>query len=452
MAVGAVPFYNQLGAESFSSFGPATFLFDASGNRLGSPVTVAKPNMMAPDGESTTFFGGNDINGFPNFFGTSAAAPHAAGAAAEILQANPSDTPAQVYAALTSTANPNVSGGGVNQVGAGLIDAYRAIFGGPVPVFADTFDGFESGALGTDWQVYTAGAGRVQVSSANGPSSGTYQLVMDGNANGYVLGQIDEATLNMNLAGRQDVTLTFDQKFFNADGVAVTAMPATFSGHNNSNGVAFSVDGTNWFRITSLGSTSSTPYATDTFNLSTIAAADGVTLGANTLIKFQEYNADSFFAPSLGLAIDNVKVAALSVLTQNQIDIGTAQRSAVRSITLTFQGDVTTIPAAAFSLTRSEDGATFPVVVGTPVYMGGLTTVVLTFGGPNLDGTSLPDGRYSLSIAGSQILDNFGNEVDAANNGTAGSTGTISFYRFFGDSNGDGLVDATDYLAFRSAI
>jgi hypothetical protein len=52
---------------------------------------------------------------------------------------------------------------------------------------------------------------------------------------------------------------------------------------------------------------------------------------------------------------------------------------------------------------------------------------------------------------GSVILDDFGNPVDAANNGTPASTGTINFFRFFGDSNGDGRVDATDYLAFRAA-
>jgi hypothetical protein len=451
MAVGAAPFYDQLTAESFSSFGPVTFLFDLSSNRLSSPVSVPKPDFVAPDGVSTTFFGGSNINGFPNFFGTSAAAPHAAGAAAQILQANPSFTPAQVYNALKTTANPNVSGGGVNQVGSGLIDTHRAILGGPVAVYANAADGFESGALAGQWQVYTAGAGRVQVSTANEPSSGTYHLVMDGNANGYVTNQSGEATLNVNLAGRQNVTLTFDQKFFNVYGVTAPPLPATFTSHTNGNGVAFSVDGTNWYRITTLGGTSSTSYATSTFNLSSIAAGLGLTLSANTLIRFQEYNVDSAFAPKLALAIDNVKVSALSVLTQNQVDNGTTQRSAVRSITLTFQGNVTTIPSAAFTLTRSEDGLVVPVVVGSPIYIGGHMTVVLTFSGPNLHGPSLPDGRYVLSIAGSQILDNFGNQVDAASNGASGSTGTINFFRFFGDSNGDGRVDATDYLAFRTA-
>jgi hypothetical protein len=287
VAVGAVPFFDQRTTEGFSSYGPSvTFLFDANGNRLATPLTVDKPNVLAPDGDSTTFFGGDDINGYPNFFGTSAATPNAAGEAALILQAFPNDTPSEVYSLEESSADPDItgnSGSGTDQIGAGLIDAYRAIYGGPTVVSPDVSDSFSTGALENQWQVYTSGAGRVQVTSANGPPVGsTYQLVMDGNANGYVLAQLDEATLNVDLAGQQDVTLAFDQKVFNVYGVSFPTMPATFTGHNDSTGVAFSVDGTHWYLITSLGSTSSTSYATDTFNLSTIAAADGVTLGADT--------------------------------------------------------------------------------------------------------------------------------------------------------------------------
>ena len=94
--------------ESFSSIGGVPILFDTAGNRLASPEIRFKPNVVGPDGVLTTFFGS------PNFFGTSAAAPHVAGVAALMIENNPALLPAEIYSAMESTAldmdDPGTSG------------------------------------------------------------------------------------------------------------------------------------------------------------------------------------------------------------------------------------------------------------------------------------------------------------------------------------------------------
>lgn len=91
--------------ESFSSAGGTPILFDLSGNRLGQALIRPQPGITAPDGADTSFFGRDaDGNGLPNFFGTSAAAPHAAGVAALMKNLNILLTPTEIYSALQTTA------------------------------------------------------------------------------------------------------------------------------------------------------------------------------------------------------------------------------------------------------------------------------------------------------------------------------------------------------------
>ncbi len=333
-SVAAAPAYSQRTTEPYTSEGPSTILFNSSGGRLSSPQIRAKPDATAIDGVSTTFFGQADYgNGFDQFFGTSAATPHAAAVAALIKAANPSFTPAQIYSALKSSADPAIGTGNANFIGAGLIDAYRAVVGSAVPAVATVNDGFESGYLGQDWTTYNLLAGETEVSSANSPASGTYQLTESGDINATATNSYDpfpvlaQAILNLNVPSyATNLVLSFSQKkFFNSSFSADLLdypMPATFTGNGDYDGVAVSVDGTHWYSLISLtGANSTTSYQSHSINLSQIAAADGLTLGATTQIKFQYYDAASFLPPNGGFAFDSVAVSSGIVLTGSQYDL-----------------------------------------------------------------------------------------------------------------------------------
>lgn len=95
--------------ERFNSPGPFTVVFDSAGNRLSTPITRLKPVVAGLDRLDTTFlFPGYDPDndGFPNFYGTSAASATVTAVAALDLQAsNFTATPAQIASALIGSAS-----------------------------------------------------------------------------------------------------------------------------------------------------------------------------------------------------------------------------------------------------------------------------------------------------------------------------------------------------------
>ena len=126
--------------EDFSAAGGTPILFTTTGQRINGTtgITHQKPDITAVDGGNTTFFYPNDdtdTDGFPNFFGTSAAAPHAAAVAALMQQkAGNSLSPAKVLSVLKATAldmddpdTPGFDTGFDWKTGYGFIQADRAL-------------------------------------------------------------------------------------------------------------------------------------------------------------------------------------------------------------------------------------------------------------------------------------------------------------------------------------
>jgi subtilisin family serine protease len=115
--------------EPYSAAGGTPILFAASGSPLVTPEVRLKPEFTAIDGVNTTFFfddsHGND--GIDDFFGTSAAAPHAAGVAALLLEATPGTTPAGINMFLQTTAIDMLGAGFDHDTGYGLVQADAAL-------------------------------------------------------------------------------------------------------------------------------------------------------------------------------------------------------------------------------------------------------------------------------------------------------------------------------------
>lgn len=90
--------------NSFSSAGGTPVFFGANGRRLSVPMVRIKPGITGPDGGNTSFAffdlgfevpGTSEPDGVPNFFGTSASAPHVAAVAALILDQRARDVAAR---------------------------------------------------------------------------------------------------------------------------------------------------------------------------------------------------------------------------------------------------------------------------------------------------------------------------------------------------------------------
>ena len=137
IGVGAVPYNDSSRPEEFSSLGPAVHYFgpvrlndskqpvNQPAAALASLMILQKPDVAATDGGITSFFGSGN-----RFYGTSAAAPHAAGVAALFVQrakaAGRAIDHSFVEAYLEAGAAPIPNGSSAAN-GRGLVNARRSI-------------------------------------------------------------------------------------------------------------------------------------------------------------------------------------------------------------------------------------------------------------------------------------------------------------------------------------
>jgi Dockerin type I domain len=138
---------------------------------------------------------------------------------------------------------------------------------------------------------------------------------------------------------------------------------------------------------------------------------------------------------------------------------GAAQRSLVTQLRVAFDQHVTlpANPAGAFRLIRQGDGAA--VQVSAAVDDSGTGTVVtLTFIGGAIEGVSLADGRYTLTVLAGQVstvnglLDGDGDGQAGGDLVERGDPASNKLFRLFGDVNGDGAVNGLDLTVFRSTF
>ncbi|MGD0651032.1 MAG: Ig-like domain-containing protein [Verrucomicrobiia bacterium] len=141
--------------ETFSSDGPRRIFYSPDGtpitpgNFLSSGGTLLqKPDIAAADGVTTS------VPGFGPFYGTSAAAPHAAAIAALLESYNNFLSASEIHTALTNTALDIEAPGVDRDSGAGIVmalQALQAVPGAPNAIFTSASFGDASGGNGNGY-------------------------------------------------------------------------------------------------------------------------------------------------------------------------------------------------------------------------------------------------------------------------------------------------------------
>jgi hypothetical protein len=185
-----------------------------------------------------------------------------------------------------------------------------------------------------------------------------------------------------------------------------------------------------------------TVLGTATLNASGVAVFTTASLSAGAHTVTAAYGGATGFVASTSQPLTQT-VATRPTVAGVVVGDGSAQRSVVRSLTVTFTGLVTLDPGA-FQVRRSDGLIVTPAF--TTATVAGQTVATLTFTGTGTESGSLSDGNWTLTIIASRVHNAASPSI------TMAADHTSALYRLFGDCDGDRDVDAADMFRLRSTF
>ncbi len=243
--------------------------------------------------------------------------------------------------------------------------------------------GFESGALDQYWTTASSNVGRILVTTANTPHSGSYHLTMDASVNGNY--SQNEAWLHLDLSGESQADLAFWWKDFSDETHA-------------QDGVYFSDDdGATFVKVQDLNGGSYTNNVWNEFNLDVdaLASSNGLSFTSTFVIKFQQY--DNYGITTDGFAFDDISVTAGTAPPPDAVTVTypnggeTLTGGGTANITWTYTGTFTTV-----DIDYSSDGGSSwsSIVSGTAndgSYTWSVPTAATTQGRVRVSGGTASD-------------------------------------------------------------
>ncbi|MEM8678355.1 MAG: S8 family serine peptidase [Planctomycetota bacterium] len=276
---------------------------------------------------------------------------------------------------------------------------------------------FETGALDSRWTTSSSNPlGRIQVTGNYGTAGGNFGLIMDVSQDSN--DNRNEAIWTADLTGVASPKLSF----YHAEwGDEETALPQSFTGSVDGDGVSISDDGVNWYRVFNPTTQSAGQWVKQTIDLTTAASNAGMTLDANFQVKFQQF--DNFALDTDGRGYDEILITTPDIADdwyEFSLD----------------DGDVVTLAATAggglLELELYDDGG---MLLASGVGADNITSVINNFQDTTNDGgatsyyarLSGEDADYSLVVTRNIAFDTEANDSQGSAQSIAGLQGVLGY-------------------------